>query len=64
MIFGAPVTGLREWPVTAGKTGSESRRARRARKAEWTRPELARLLAGEAQNNPGDSHADGLSTFS
>jgi hypothetical protein len=50
--------------VTAGKTGSEARRARRARKTEWTRPELARLLVGEAQGNPGDSHVDGPSTFS
>jgi hypothetical protein len=58
------VTGLREWPVTAGKTESEARRARRGRKAEWTRPELARLLAGGARSNPGDSHADGPSTFS
>jgi hypothetical protein len=42
----------------------EARRVGRARKGEWTKPELARLLAGEAQNNPGDSHADGTSTFS
>jgi len=47
--------------VTARKNESE---AQRARKAEWKRPELARLLAGGAQNNPGDSHADGPSTFS
>jgi hypothetical protein len=50
--------------VTANKTENEARRARRGRKAEWTRPELARLLAGGAQSNPGDSHADGPSTFS
>jgi hypothetical protein len=50
--------------VTDRKTRNEARRSRRARKAEWTKPELARLLAGGAQNNPGDSHADGPSTFS
>jgi hypothetical protein len=50
--------------VTAGKNEGEDRRGKGRRKSEWTRPELARLLAGEAHSNPGDSHADGPSTFS
>jgi hypothetical protein len=33
-------------------------------KSAWDRPEVARLFAGDAEGNPGDSHADGPSTFS
>jgi hypothetical protein len=35
-----------------------------AKKSPWTSPEVKRLLAGDAENNPGDSHSDGSATFS
>jgi hypothetical protein len=35
-----------------------------AEKAAWTSPAVSRLLAGDAENNPGDSHSDGSATFS
>ncbi len=33
-------------------------------KSQWTSPQVKRLLAGDAENNPGDSHSDGSATFS
>jgi hypothetical protein len=43
--------------------GTEPER-HQAPKAQWTSPEVKRLLAGDAENNPGDSHSDGSATFS
>ena len=42
---------------------SHSERAEQP-KATWAPLELWRILAGEAEFNPGDSHPDGPSTFS
>jgi hypothetical protein len=30
----------------------------------WIKPRVMRLHAGEAENHPGDTHADGTATFS
>ncbi|MGZ8999029.1 MAG: hypothetical protein ACXW2T_09250 [Allosphingosinicella sp.] len=35
-----------------------------AEKSPWISPTVSRLLAGDAENNPGDTHSDGSATFS
>ena len=33
-------------------------------KRDWDTPRVARLFAGDAEGNPGDTHPDGPTTFS